>query len=152
VITPDDLFQVAGILYWNLEIPLDFKKDESVVTKWLWPTTSGEKIPAKFVGINFQGIPPGTVVKIFLWVGGLTEATPDSERLKYCLRYKTRFGKNKRVFGKIDLPKGYDFLSSHEPSGTLLSGSGDNLISLYNDKTKRECDLHLEYGHKSIEK
>ncbi len=81
----------------------------------------------------------------------MTEATPGSTRLKYCLRYQTRFGKNKKVCGNIDVPVGYDVLVSHKPPGTLLS-SGASLVSLYNDKTKRECDLFIAYGYKRIEK
>ena len=33
-ITTDDLFKVAGMLYWNLEIPLDLEEDETLLAMW----------------------------------------------------------------------------------------------------------------------
>ena len=147
-ITADDLFQVARILYWNVEIPLDLQKDETLIATWTFPNADGEKKAARPTHMNFQGIPPGTLVKVFLWAIGSDGNTPDSSGMKFCFRYKTRFAKTKTVFGKIKVPLGFTTLSSHESSGTLLSGSGDWLISLYNEKNK-ECDLLLSFESKS---
>lgn len=142
-ITADDLFKVAGILYWNVEIPPDLQENETLIARWNFPSAGGEKREAKPMQMNFQGIPPATLVKVFLWAGGTDGDIPDSSGMKFCLRYKTRFAKTKTVFGKVKVPPGFTRLSSHEPSGTLLGGSGDSLISLYNEKMKRECDLLL---------
>jgi len=147
-ITADDLFKAAGMLYWNVEIPLDLQEDETLNVMWTFPNAGGEKKEARPTHMHFQGIPPGTLVKVFLWASGSDGNIPNSSSMKFCFIYKTRLAKTKTVFGKIKVPIGFTILSSHEPSGTLLGGSGDSLISLYNEKMKKECALRLSFESK----
>lgn len=145
-ITANDLHAISNILYWNVEIPGDLEENEILTTQWRISDKQQEGNLYQASGLDFDGIPAGTKVKIFIWIPTDNENT---KRLKYCLRYQNLYSQQQTVKGEFEVPKGFKQLYGFAPTGTWLSDSEGFIISLINGTSDNLCLLDFVYKKKS---